>query len=184
MFVQQPLCPLEQVLTSMTESFKTMITPPTPLPYHYLKNQVTLCQSDSNFTATLLYVLISFQLHHSDENPAPNQYEVKHSSLSSLRRPPSCKIGQRLTSSSSDHTTGPGPAAYNTRRGSTDNGSVITPRRSPQKGMYYYSDSYNAALVASKHTQWRGKPGTKLSYVIMTSSNHPLIIKSLKAPEK
>lgn len=70
-----------------------------------------------------------------DANPAPNQYDVKHSSLSSLRRPPSCKLGQRLASSKEDRTPGPGPGAYNTRPESAKHsGGTITPRRPAMKG--------------------------------------------------
>lgn len=71
----------------------------------------------------------------SDVNPAPNQYDVKHTSISSLRRPPSCKLGQRLASSKEDHTPGPGPGAYNTRPESAKHsGGTITPRRPAMKG--------------------------------------------------
>ena len=71
----------------------------------------------------------------SDANPAPNQYDVKHTSISSLRRPPSCKLGQRLASSKEDHTPGPGPGAYNTRPESAKHsGGTITPRRPAMKG--------------------------------------------------
>ena len=83
-----------------------------------------------------LLAKIEYQHYYPDENPAPNQYDVKHSSLSSLRRPPSCKLGQRLTSPGSEHISGPGPAAYYTRQDSTRCGGVITPRRPPQKGTY------------------------------------------------
>ena len=72
-----------------------------------------------------------------DDNPAPNQYDVKHSSLSSLKRPPSCKLGKRLTSATADHTTGPGPAAYNTRPNLNKQGGTITPRRQSHKGIQY-----------------------------------------------
>lgn len=71
-----------------------------------------------------------------DDNPAPNRYDVKHSSLSSIKRPPSCKLGKRLVSSTADHTSGPGPAAYNTRHGPDKQGGIITPRRQAYKGLF------------------------------------------------